>query len=145
MVIGFLIALFLAWPTFGLSFVAYFVIIAANGYLKGKRLKQISDERDARQAIAEGRSGDFPSWYRNTNEVEIFLKIVGQMANKKGVPSVHVDALLNKGDFLRLLMELAAEMERSGNSKIAQQMGATNLMVDFYQNMSARDIARLMY
>lgn len=143
MVIGFLIALLLAWPTFGLSIVAYLVIAAMKGYMKGKMHKQTADEREVNQVLNTGLTGKLPSWVGDHDEVDTFVRVVGQMARHKGIPPIYVREILKNDEFIGLLLNHAGEMEALSNSRASQQMGAVNLIIESYHRLSAENQAKL--
>ena len=60
----FLLALLLAWPTAGLSIVAYIAYFLFQSWLRAKTRMHHADKSSAQRAVVEG-STRLPSWFDN--------------------------------------------------------------------------------
>src|SRR5690606_18419502 len=123
----FLLALFLAWPTAGLSIVAFIAIAITRSYLQARTRMHFANERRASRAVAAG-NGRIPSWAGDRGEIEVFIKTIQAHASRKGVPQVFLWGVL------RPLIEYAGAMENEGASFVEQQVAVADKLVELWEN-----------
>ena len=128
MVILFLAALILAWPTAGLSIVAYIVFLVARGYLQGKAISNDINKEQAMRDLANGAPPTLPSWATDSDKAELFLRTLAELVPRKGVAESYVAASISNKDTLRVLLVFAGQLERRGSSFTEQQVGTAELM-----------------
>ena len=68
MVILFFVALILAWPTAGLSIVAYISLLVIRGYLQAKTRMHHADKLRAHREVVSG-STRLPSWMADRDKI----------------------------------------------------------------------------
>jgi len=136
MIVLFLIALFLAWPTGGLSIVAFIVFVVAKGYFKGKSRLHDANVRHAEKAINSGELYP-PSWENDDSKIELFIGVVSGGATEKGVAKAFSVNLLNDPTGRKMMFWFAGALERSGASFIEQQMACIEKMVNVWKRSSA--------
>jgi hypothetical protein len=91
----FLVALFLAWPTAGISLLVYFGWIAVLAYLRADARNRTIQQEAAKRLLKSGK-GHRPSWANNSDHVEAFLATAISGAVSKGVPRSFISALANE-------------------------------------------------
>ncbi len=133
MVVLFLIALLLAWPTAGLSIIAYVAFAVFRSYVDAKARIHHGNERRASRGVASGERR-VPSWADNEDECEIFVEVIQKMAQKRGVPQTFLWAILGDKSTFRNIIFLAGEMEREGASFIEQQMAAAGKLEEIWND-----------
>lgn len=132
MVLLFLLALLLAWPTAGLSIIAYVAFAVFKSYLNAKSRAHYANERRAeREVISGGRH--VPSWAGNNVENQIFVEAIQKVAIRKGVSQTFLWAVLGDKETLQNLVFLAGAMEREGASFIEQQVAICDKLVDMWE------------
>lgn len=115
LVILFLIAFPLAWPTAGISIVAYVAFAVFKSYLNAKTRIHYANERRAERGVLSGAK-HVPSWARGNDENQIFVEVIQKGALRKGVPQTVLWAVLGDTDTFRSRVYLAGAMEREGAS-----------------------------
>ncbi len=127
----FIVALVLAWPTAGLSIVAYIAYLVFRGYVQARsRMHGANQLRSARD-ISEGK-GRLPSWMGNRDKISEFIFGVEQLALRAGVPIVLSSQIMLHDDVQRNLMHYAGAMEARGATFAEQQMAVAEKVVDIY-------------
>lgn len=91
----FLVALFLAWPTAGISLLVYFGWIAVLAYLRADARKRTIQQDAAKRMLNSGK-GHPPSWANNSDHVEAFLGATISEAVRKGVPRSFISAFTSE-------------------------------------------------
>ena len=132
MVILFLIALVLAWPTAGLSIIAYVAYAVLKSYWNARTRMHFANENAARRALLAGGKR-VPSWAGDETENSIFVEVIQEMAMREGVPLAYLQAVLGNGDTLEGLMHYAGEMEHQGANFTDQQVSATKELVELWK------------
>lgn len=135
MVILFLVALFLAWPTAGLSIVAYIGFIVLRGYLKGKSRVHHANIRHAERAIASG-SRRWPSWTKDNDKSWVFLEAIQQGAMRDGVPRSFLQGILVEQGNAEGLYFFAGALEEEGASFLEQQIACSEKLVEMWNSTS---------
>jgi hypothetical protein len=78
-------ALFFAWPTKGISIIAYIAFLFFQGYIKAKTRMHHANKIHSAKDVASG-NGRLPSWAGNKDKVVEFLYSVNKLAERNGVP-----------------------------------------------------------
>lgn len=133
MVVLFILAVLLAWPTSGLSVIAFVALAVFKSYLNAKSRIHYSNKRFAERAMSTGEQ-KVPSWVEDRNENEIFISVIQQRAMRKGVPQVFLQAVLADRDTLEKLVHYAGAMEHQGASFIEQQVAVADRLVEIWGN-----------
>lgn len=132
MVILFFLALVLAWPTAGLSIVAYVALLAVRGYLRGKVMKHEMQKRIAHRA-AGSEGARLPSWMANRDKIDEFVNGVQSAAERYGVPKLFSAMVMNDQRIMKPLMYTAGSMEAQGASFVEQQMAVMEKLIELHQ------------
>ena len=132
MVLLFLLAVLLAWPTAGLSIIAYVAFAVFKSYLNAKsRMHYANERRGEREVQSGGRH--VPSWAGSNDENQIFVEVIQKGAIRKGVPQTFLWAVLGDKDTFQNLVFLAGAMEREGASFIEQQVAVSDKLVEMWE------------
>lgn len=131
MVLLFLLAVLLAWPTAGLSIIAYVAFAVFKGYLNAKSRIHYGNERRAEREVQSG-GRHVPSWAGDNDENQIFVEVIQKGAIRKGVPQSFLWAVLGDKETFQDLIFLAGAMERQGASFIEQQAAVSDKLVDIW-------------
>ncbi|WP_333826508.1 hypothetical protein [Pararhodobacter sp.] len=138
MVILFLLALLLAWPTFGLSLVAYIIFVMFQSHLAARSRIHYANQQSASRAIAAGEER-MPSWARDRNEREIFVKTIHYGAMRSGVPKEFLGTFLTDEDAFGVLVHFAGAMEHRGATFIEQQVAVTEKLVEIWKSIQGQE------
>ena len=131
-VILFLISLFLAWPTSGISIIAYVAFAVLKSYLNAKSRMHYANERIAEREVKSG-ARHVPSWAGDNDENHIFVECIQKGALRKGVPQAFLWAVLGDTETFQSLVFLAGAMEREGSSFIEQQVAVSDKLVQMWE------------
>jgi hypothetical protein len=137
MVLLFLLAVLLAWPTAGLSIVAYVAFAVFKSYLNAKSRIHYGNERRAEREVQSG-GRHVPSWAGDNDENQIFVEVIQRGAMRKGVPQTFLWAVLGDTDTFRSLVYLAGAMEREGASFVEQQVAVSDKLVQMWEQAPAK-------
>lgn len=137
MVILFLVALLLAWPTAGISIIAYVAFAVFKSYLNAKTRMHYANERRAEREVGSGAK-HVPSWAGDNDENQIFVEVIQKGAMRKGVPQTFLWAVLGDTDTFRSLVYLAGAMEREGASFVEQQVAVSDKLVQMWEQAPAK-------
>lgn len=132
MVMLFLLALVLAWPTAGLSIVAYASFAVFKSYLTAKSRHHDANERRADREIRSGKK-KVPTWAGDGDERHIFVNGIQKGAMRKGVPQTFLWAILSDDDTFQELVFFAGAMEDQGASFIEQQIAVSDRLVGIWE------------
>lgn len=132
LVILFLFALFLAWPTAGLSLVAYCAFALLRLYLKTKANTHAANERLAAHKMSSGEKL-VPSWAGTRSENEIFVDGIQRGAMRHGVPRVFLQGVLLDQETFETLVYYAGAMESEGASFVEQQLAVSDKLVEIWE------------
>lgn len=132
MVILFLIALVLAWPTAGISIIAYVAFAVLRNYLAARVRSHDANIHAARKSLAAGEKR-VPSWAGDEGENEIFVKVIQQKAMQDGVPQAYLQNILRDGDTFQNLVYFAGAMEHHGSSFTEQQAAVSDELVELWK------------
>ena len=127
----FLLSLVLAWPTMGLSVLAFFSFAFLRNYLAIRAQRFEANIARAKEMVRKGASF-YPSWFQDADELDTFLRVVSGMARKNGVLQSFIDDILGGSFQLEQLMYLAGAMERLGGSKTEQQVVVWERLVEMW-------------
>lgn len=133
MVILFLLALVLAWPTAGLSIVAYIVLLIVRSILQAKVRMHHADTIRSQREVNSGTIR-LPSWMANRDKIEEFVYGVENVAEHRGVPKLFSAQLLSEPEIQKNLMYFAGAMEAQGASFTEQQMAVVDKLIEFYNS-----------
>jgi hypothetical protein len=136
MVMLFLLAVLLAWPTAGLSIIAYVAFAVFKSYLNAKSRMHYGNERRAEREVKSGGK-HVPSWAGSDDENQIFVEVIQKDATRKGVPQTFLWAVLGDNETFQGLIFLAGAMEREGASFIEQQVAVSDRLVDIWERAPA--------
>jgi hypothetical protein len=123
MALLFIVALVLAWPTAGLSIVAWVVWCAARAYLRARVDRYEINSQLAIRDLANGQAEELPSWTANKDKVDVFLNGVLNAAQRKGVAKAYIATTLTNEGTAEMVLKFAGQMERRGSSFLEQQAG----------------------
>lgn len=137
MVMLFLVALLFAWPTAGLSIIAYVAFSIFKSYLSAKTRIHYVNERSAEREVRSGAQY-VPSWARDKTENEIFVEVIQKGAMIKGVPQTFLWAVLGDTDTFKGLVYLAGAMEHEGASFLEQQIAVSDKLVKMWEQAPAK-------
>jgi len=132
LVILFLIALVLAWPTAGISIIAYVAFAVLRNYLAARVRSHDANIHAARKSLVAGEKR-VPSWAGDEDENEIFVKVIQQKAMQDGVPQAYLQRLLRDGDTFQNLVYFAGAMEHHGSSFTEQQAAVSDELVELWK------------
>lgn len=132
MIILFLVALVLAWPTAGLSIVAYVLLLIARSVFKAKAQMHHVDKIRAQREVDSG-AAKLPSWMARRDKIEEFVYSVQNVAEHRGVPKIFSAQIMSNQDIQKKMMYSAGAMETQGASFIEQQMAAVEMLIDMYR------------
>ena len=136
MVLLFLLAVLLAWPTAGLSIITYVAFAVFKSYLDAKSRTHYANEHRAEREVRSGGKHT-PSWAGSRDKNEIFIEVIQKGAKRKGVPQTFLWAALGDTDTLQNLVFLAGAMEREGAPFIEQQVVVSDKLVQIWQQAPA--------
>ncbi len=132
MVVLFLLALFLAWPTVGMSLVAYFAFWMFKLYIKSKADVHHANERLASKAMSSGKML-VPSWAGDRDENKIFVEGIQRGAMRNGVPLIFLRGVLLEQEAFQDLVYYAGAMEAQGASFLEQQVAVSDRLVEIWE------------
>jgi hypothetical protein len=143
MILLFVAAVFLAWPTAGLSIVAFLIFAFVRMHFKVKARMHHADEAVARRQMERSDSLAVPKWARDESEREVFIYSVVKVAKHRGVPEMFSMGFLNSEISVREVINLAGQMERQGASFTSQQLATTNLIEQAWNRLGADEQQRV--
>jgi hypothetical protein len=132
LVILFLIALVLAWPTAGISIIAYVAFAVLRHYFAARVRNHDANIHAARKSLVAGKKR-VPSWAGDEDENAIFMKVIQQKAMQDGVPQAYLQNLLRDGDTFQNLVYFAGAMEHHGSSFTEQQAAVSDELVELWK------------
>jgi hypothetical protein len=145
-VVGFIVALVLLIPTYGLSLLLYLPFLIAGGVMRANarmhhaNMQQtLRDVSQSSQAHSGHSKSGRPSWFSDKDEVEIFISVVLKFCARKNIPELYVSGLLAQEEFGQIFTSLVAGLERRGSSFIEQQMGAAEFIEAAWNRLSDED------
>ncbi|MGO9388733.1 hypothetical protein [Rhodoblastus sp.] len=127
----FLLAVLLAWPTAGLSVVAYIAFFIFQSLLKAKTRMHHSDKLAAQRAVRAG-SERVPTWAGTRDKSETFVYTIQNFAMEHGVPQAFLQAVLGDSNTFKTLVHYAGAMEEEGASFIEQQMAVSEKLIELW-------------
>ena len=132
MLILLIIALILAWPTYGLSLVAYLALTAVGAYFRARQKRLITLAMRAMPTLRAGE-GHPPSWASSGTQLSAFIGATIDQAIRKGVPKPFIDTHFsvpeNKAAFIRTL----GVIESQGASIREQGIVATIFICEIWK------------
>lgn len=130
----FWIALILAIPTAGLSLLLYVCLLAFTKFTNAKSHENDYKIERASKNILDGHN-EMPSWYRDKNKLEIFVKGVTFNALRKGANKQNVDAALVITGDTHAVLKYVGALEKQGSSFIEQQVACADFLVKFLKKI----------
>lgn len=100
MVILFFVALILAWPTAGLSIIAYISFVVIRGYFQANTKMHHADKLRAQREAGSG-STRLPSWMADRDKIEEFVCGVQNVAEHNGVAKLFSTMIMNKQEVMK--------------------------------------------
>lgn len=140
MAILFLIALLLAWPTVGLSLVAYIVLMVVRSYLQARARMHHADKAMAQREVSAGVQR-FPSWMAQRDKIEEFVYGIENLAEHRGVPKLFSAMILQDQELQKNLFYYMGAMEAQGAPFLGQQVAAAEKLVELYQERGDQEFA----
>lgn len=137
MVILFFVALFLAWPTAGLSILAYIALMVVRGIIQAKARMHHADKAQAMRDVSAG-TVRFPSWLSDRDKIEEFVHGIENVAEHSGVPKLFSAMILQDPELQKELLYYVGSMEANGASFIGQQMAAAEKLVELHSANAAK-------
>jgi len=132
MAVLFILALLLAWPTAGISIVAYVLFAVFKSYMNAKSRTHSANERRAEREVNSSRRY-MPSWAGNKDENQIFVEVIQKSAMRKGVPQTFLWTALDNKETFQELVFLAGAMERQGASFAEQQLAVSDKLFELWK------------
>lgn len=142
MVLLFLLALFLAWPTAGLSIVAYIAFLVLRAYIKARTRIHFANVGNAERNLVSGK-GRWPSWAGDKDQSLIFVETIQREAMRQGVPRNFLWGVLGEGNTKGLYF-FAGAMEEQGASFLEQQVGCSEKLVQMWNSASPQGKRAIM-
>jgi hypothetical protein len=127
MIIVFLIALALAWPTYGLSLAVYFALVFVRAFLRAKARRHDARKIGAGRDLLAG-SGHRPTWFMQEDRRDEFGYAVVRLAMRNGVPESFVRGLFENKENMAFLVGYIGLLEDRGGAFIEQQMAASEFV-----------------
>lgn len=127
----FFLSLVLAWPTMGLSVLAFFGFAFLRNYLAIRAQRLEVKIARAREMVRYGASF-YPSWFHHADELDTFLRVISGMARKNGLLQIFIDEILGDSFEHEQLMYLAGAVERLGGSKTEQQVAVWERLLEMW-------------
>lgn len=141
MAIVFIIALILAWPTYGLSLLALPAFAMLRGYLRGKAGKTkdayLSAEQEAMKAIQQGKQ-KAPTWLHDAMLQKQLVAETKNAALAAGMTSSQSSSWFSQQDVVEAVLTATACFERHGFSKAEQIVCAS----DFVKKLAQLQLQR---
>lgn len=130
----FWIALLLAIPTVGVSLLLYFALYVFRAYVQGKASQHQSNIHFAAGDMMNDK-GVMPTWYRDPNKLDVFVKTLRAYALKKGANQIYVDAALKITGDDHAILKYAGALERQGSSFVEQQAACSEFLVKLLEKV----------
>ncbi|MBA6099670.1 hypothetical protein H4C80_21445 [Pseudomonas juntendi] len=145
MAIVFIIALILAWPTYGLSLLALAAFAMLRGYLRGKvgkaRAAYVSAEQEAMKAIQQGTK-KVPTWLHDTEWQKQLVAESKKAAQAAGMTPIQSSSWFSQHDITDAVLTVTACFERHGFSKAEQIVGTSDFVKKLAQQQLKQKSAK---
>lgn len=128
--------LILAWPTFGLSLVAYFAVLFGRGYLERQHARLRHFFNEAMTALKSGKIS-VPSWANDRLRSAAFIETTFSEATKHGVPSSFIESYFHSEDNKAVLICFIGLVEKLGASIREQGVAATHYVCELWKSRDA--------
>lgn len=132
MVLLLIIALILAWPTTGLSLIAYFALVFLRRYLEAKIRRRRANTIMAIREVQAGK-GHPPSWVNDSTRSSAFIGATISEATRKGVPRSFITNHFKSDENKAVLICLVGLMEDKGASIREQGIAATDFICEIWK------------
>lgn len=129
MALLFLLALLLAWPTYGLSLVAWLALLVIS--VKKQPEQEMGRDQPKPQLHAKP-SRRVPSWAGDRQKNEIFVIGIQNRAMNHGVPQAFLQSVLVRKDIFESLVSHSADLENQGVSFVDQQAAISRKLVEMW-------------
>lgn len=143
MAILFFIALILAWPTSGLSLVAYLAFFVISSIFKAKSRMHNANQMGAMRDLLAGTL-IMPSWSSNAERRDEFVYSIQRAAAHKGVQESYLQETLMNPEALTSLVHYAGAMEQRGASFIEQQAAVAEMLVELWRRLGQEEQQRYL-
>ena len=126
------VALVLAWPTAGLSLVAYFALLFLRSYFNARiRHRRANIIRSIRELQAG--KGHPPSWVNDSARSSAFIGATISEAKRRGVPQYFITNHFRSDEHKAALVCLVGLMEDKGASIREQGIAATDFLCEMWK------------
>ena len=129
------IALILAWPTSGLSLIAYLALVSGRAYFSTKIRKRRANTLSAIREVQAGK-GHPPSWVNDSTQSSAFIGATISEATRKGVPQSFITSHFKSAENKAALLCLVGLMEDKGSSIREQGIAATDFICEIWKIQS---------
>lgn len=136
MAILFLVAVLFAFPTYGLSLLAYLILVVVRGVNKAKSRMHHANVVEARRELEAAQSFSLPSWSLDSEEAEVFGRVLVMAVERKGIPRSYPVMVL-KTDASQVLLGYASLLEKRGSSFVEQQAACIDFVEEMWQRLDA--------
>lgn len=145
MAIVFIIALILAWPTYGLSLLALAALAMLRGYLRGRagrtRAAYVSAEQEAMKAIQQGTQ-KVPTWLHDAKWQKQLVAESKKAVQAAGMTPSQSSSWFSQDDVADAVLTVTACFERHGFSKAEQIVGTSDFVKKLAQQQLQRGCAK---
>ena len=158
MVILFFISLILAWPTAGLSIVAYIILFFVRAALKARAEashsggagfnppRQKEKELNVLDVIGEALTGknSMPSWINDERSLDQFIFDLRVMAAKRGIPKAYVFEYMRDEVTGQSILHYMSVLERKGDHPIHQKREAAQALKRDWDKLDSSQQSRYL-
>lgn len=127
------VALTLAWPTFGLSLVVYFVVFVLRGVAHAQRTR-LRGIFDAAMAELDSASECNPSWITHSPQTAAFIAATTSEARRQGVPLPFITRYLRMDENKDAFIKFVGLVEERGGSVREQGIAATQYLCEAWKS-----------
>ena len=131
-----IIALILAWPTYGFSLIAYLALVFGRTYFSTKIQKRRANTLSAIREVQAGK-GHPPSWVNDSTQSSAFIGATISEATRKGVPQSFIANHFKSNENKAALLCVVGLMEDKGSSIREQGIAATDFICDVWKIQSS--------
>ena len=143
MLVLLIIALILAWPTYGLSLVAYFAILAVGAYFRARQSRLSAMAMRAMRTLQAGE-GHPPSWVNNSTQSSAFIGATIGEAIRKGVPKPFIDTHFSTPENKAAFICILGLVESQGASIREQGIVATIFICETWKIQNHKVATKLL-
>ena len=142
MLVLLIIALILAWPTYGLSLVAYLAFTAVGAYFRARQKRLITLAMKAMPTLQAGE-GHPPSWTISGTQLSAFMGATIDQAIRRGVPKLFIDTHFSEPQNNAAFIRTLGVIESQGASIREQGIVATIFICEIWKVQNAKIGAKM--